>query len=275
MKYLLYLILISLLNSCITIKSETGGAKKNESKEIQRDSLILNSIKLIHFNKDSLTSCNEYKYLMQKYNSQFGTFVDSNIMSIENIGIYNIKKIGYATIFKIVLNNVLPAVVKKNNYLIVTNNNESLLLSIDTIILIKIFKNDKSFLIGGINKVRDKGYFVLYDFKKERNELQEIINSLNFCENGLPVFNSSLDCVSYKPFGLDAKNSDLYHDNILDLTFKGNILFYCQGLEYGIGRMDKKPIKKANIKIDIIFNMAKDSTLSFKVKSKNVCDALN
>ena len=93
MKYLLYLILISLLNSCITIKSETGGAKKNESKEIQRDSLILNSIKLIHFNKDSLTSCNEYKYLMQKYNSQFGTFVDSNIMSIENIGIYNIKKI--------------------------------------------------------------------------------------------------------------------------------------------------------------------------------------
>ena len=46
MKYLLYLILISLLNSCITIKSETGGAKKNESKEIQRDSLILNSIKL-------------------------------------------------------------------------------------------------------------------------------------------------------------------------------------------------------------------------------------
>ena len=39
--------------------------------------------------------------------------------------------------------------------------------------------------------------------------------------------------------------------------------------------MDKKPIKKANIKIDIIFNMAKDSTLSFKVKSKNVCDALN
>jgi hypothetical protein len=84
-----------------------------------------------------------------------------------------------------------------------------------------------------------------------RDGFDLIFNTSNdpSCSGSIPVYNSSLDCISYDPFGLKLEIADVNGDGINDLIFTGKVLFFCQGLETGYGRTDRKALKEKNIKI--------------------------
>jgi hypothetical protein len=119
------------------------------------------------------------------------------------------------------------------------------------LVFIKTSINDSTVLLAGIEKIKPKGFFLMYDYVRE-NKFKEILNTTDSCENGIPVFNNSIECTSYKPFMLTIKNVDINNDGILDINFSGQMASYCKGLETEYGRNDRLPISISKINFSLI-----------------------
>jgi hypothetical protein len=105
--------------------------------------------------------------------------------------------------------------------------------------------------------------------------LLEIVNSLNYCENGVPVFNNSTDCKSYKPFMLTFKNIDIDNDGILDINFSGEVASYCKGLETGYGRNNRTPVELKKINFSFILKSPKDNHFEYDFTLKDsICNLI-
>jgi hypothetical protein len=140
---------------------------------------------------------------------------------------------------------------------------------------IKIKNIDKTILVAGTYLIRGKGYFVIYKFTKI-NGFALIFDSSSdkYCNNGIAVYNSSLDCLSYDPFMLEFKNADVNNDGVMDLIFAGKALLFCEGLESGYGRKERKPLKEEQLQI--VFETVQDSdSLKWKLTDTSACKILN
>lgn len=102
----------------------------------------------------------------------------------------------------------------------------------------EIHRGEGSVYIGGyeINS-RNKSRFNIYDFRVD--------TVIKVFETKDVVYNNSLDCESYCNNGfLHAEFTDLNRDSIPDISFKGQVCFYCEGLESGYSRLDREPVHK-------------------------------
>jgi hypothetical protein len=95
-----------------------------------------------------------------------------------------------------------------------------------------------------------------------------------YCGNGIPVYNSSLDCICYEPFMLHFRNFDINNDGLNDLVFSGRVLSFCQGLETGYGRGDRQPLHRDSISISFLTYINKDS-LYWKLSDTSICKKIN
>jgi hypothetical protein len=239
----------------------------------------INERDIISFDKDSLTkSLTPNHYLIEKFNNEYKGLEDSDIVSIKLIDSVTIKKYGDVQIYNILLSDNLPRVFSKRNYLVVNAiKKEASLFLLDTLNFIKSSVEDTSVFLGGIEKINDKGFFILYDFV-QHNKFKAVLNSSDskYCVNGLPVFNNGVDCISYKPFMLTLKNIDINNDGVLDINFSGEIASYCKDLEVGFGRNDRNPLSLKKINFSFILQKSiADSLVYDFVASDSVCNKIN
>lgn len=173
------------------------------------------------------------------------------------------------------LSDDLPEVLPKRNYFVVGERNRlGTLFLLDSLIFIKTSCNDPSYLLAGVAKVKAFGYFKLYNFNTQ-NSFNEILNTMHYCGNGLPVFNNSLDCTSYYPAQFRFKNIGINHDGLLDIVISGTVASYCKGLETGYGRTDRRPISKRKLTICFRLRLGKTNQVNYQILNKEkVCDIL-
>lgn len=219
---------------------------------------------VISFEPDSLSKASNINhYLITKFDKDYEGLKDKDIVSFKLISTVTIKKFGGVQIYSIELSENLPEVFTKRNYLIVNSHKkQAALFLVDTLYFIKSFAQDKDVLLAGVEMVKSKGFYVLYDFMGD-NKFKEILNTLDYCEDGLPVFNSSIDCKSYVPFILTVKNTDINNDGLLDINFSGDIASYCKGLETGYGRNDRAPVELNKINFTFILKSLKDNHFKY------------
>ncbi len=233
------------------------------------------SVKTVKINPALLNDERLLKSMLIKSFDELKELKEADIMTVKLVEKKNIKNFGLAKIYKIVLSDKLPEVFPKTNYFIVgERNNLGALFLLDSLVFIKTSNNDLSYLLAGVAKVKAFGYFKIYNFKV-RDSFDEILNTLNCCENGLPIFNNSLDCISYSPAQFQFKNIDINHDGLLDIVFSGVVASYCKGLETGYGRGDRKPISKRKITICFCLKASITNKFAYELlNKKNACKIL-
>src|SRR5690606_35241802 len=94
--------------------------------------------------------------------------------------------------------------------------------------------------------------------------------AVEVCENGVPVMNADIDCISYSPFLLEFRNIDVNHDGVNDISFVGKVNYYCEGLEANIGRKDRQPLRSQNITITFLTS-SQDNIFSWRLKDSSIC----
>jgi hypothetical protein len=123
----------------------------------------------------------------------------------------------------------------------------------------------------GIQLSRAYGYANIYHLCED--SVVQVLSSVNLCDSGLPVRNSSLDCYSYEPYALKQDVRDLNNDGAVDFTYSGSLNSYCEGLEYGFGRLDRQPLKR--VPLNIVFEsryLAGDKRYFWQLSDTLVCD---
>lgn len=201
-----------------------------------------------------------------------------NPKDIKTISLYrrtSLNDLGETSIYSITFADELPEVAPKSAYLVFSSERkQAALLFLNDIYLIKLRDTDQNYLIAGRYDVRGKGYAMIYQLRQNK-QFDVVFNSHanGPCETGVPVYNASLDCISYDPFLLKFKNIDRDKDGLNDLVFNGTINSYCKGLEYNLGRNDRKPLSSQ--KVEIVFRAveAKDS-LSWQLTDTTICGKL-
>lgn len=196
------------------------------------------------------------EYLIRSFPTDFEGIKPKEISFNWSYKDINIVGLGRCKVYTILLSNTLPEIIGRKAYLVYDRKaHEAAILFLDTLAPIKIKKADTAMLIGGIFQNKGIGYFTVYTVKNDRkgHRLQEIFNSSDnkYCNGGIPVYNSNLDCMCYDPFMLHFNNIDINKDGLNDLTFSGSVLTFCKGLETGFGRNDRKPLRRN--RIDIVF----------------------
>lgn len=150
-------------------------------------------------------------------------------------------------LFNIKLSYKLPAVYDYFGVLVVDNKElKAYFLFLNSIEPIKIKISDTTSFFAG--RYKRKGYGVFKIFSFNGNRLQSIFTSGDY------VSNFSLDCISYENDDLKLENIDLNNDGLLDLRFTGIKNSYCEGLEEGYSREDRKPLKKEKIIIKYYYD---------------------
>lgn len=216
---------------------------------------------LVLFEPDSVAN---RSYIIRKFNKDIGELKASDISSIGIPASANIHNLGTIRMYRIVLSEALPEVFKKSCYLIVARDRKrAALLLLDTIILAKTSVHNDSALLGGVDIVKDHGFYKVYELIGI-DKLVEILNSRTCCKEPYPVFNNSIDCLSYSPFMLNLKKTDINNDGLLDINFSGRINSYCKGLETGYGRTDRKPISTKNISFSFLLQRNKANRFSYR-----------
>jgi hypothetical protein len=223
------------------------------------------------FNGNFSDKSNFCEALLKSFTSDLSEVKIVDFKTIEKLSPVSIKGIGEVEVYQVNLSDKLPSVVPKRFY-VINNKNKAVLLWIDTLRIIKVKKTDKEGFIGGLYKVKSKGYFIVY--KADNKELTPIFDtsSNRFCFNGIPIYNNSTDCISYSPFLFRLSQEDINKDGFLDICFTGRINQYCEGLEEGLGRDDILP-KKRN-KIKIVFLIDKTTQNSWYLKNDLICKKL-
>jgi len=259
---------IFLLFALLLSFSNTSDAFENIGRINRSDERPKTEIKTVNigFIKDG--DQKRLKSILIRYFTELKEVNDKDIVSVKLIDRKNIYNFGDSKIYEIILSDKLPEVFPKRNYLIVGNKNQlGALVLLDSLIFIKKVRKDDSCLLAGISKVKAYGYFKIYDFKKP-NAFIEKLNTMDNGENGLPVFNNALDCISYLPAQLHFKNIDVNNDGLLDIVFYGVVASYCKGLETGYGRVDRKPISKTKFTLSFRLKIDKNDNITYELLKK-------
>lgn len=158
--------------------------------------------------------------------------------------------LGVCQIYKLTLSPDLPEVIPDTLFLLLSRTTgKAALFPLATLRPFKLRPQDSTSLFGGTFMSKGKGFFNIYRYNGH-DGFELLFNTLDStnCPGSVPVYNSSLDCVSYDPFGLKLEVTDVNGDGINDLVFEGRVLFFCQGLETGYGRNDRKPLREKNVR---------------------------
>lgn len=256
-----------------TSKSITTQSKNDSSLN------IIDKRSFVDFDTSLLRNENGLKsFIIKNYSSELDAIRKEDITKIGDPITINVKNLGVVKIFPITFSDSLPEVAAKSAFLVADQSvKKAAMLYLDDLTPIKVRVDDEGFYLAGYYKVRSSGYFLVYKFSNGggRMALKKIFDSYEFgeCPNGVPVINSSLDCISYDPFKLRLSNKDVDGDGVLDMVFSGRVNTYCKGLESGRGRQDTRPVKSENV--DVIFqtNHVAD-TLSWKLTDTSICKRL-
>lgn len=211
-------------------------------------------------------------YLAQKYYSEI---TDSNFIEFlgtEYKSTALVENYGWTVISEInIRGKKLSTSTPKRCYLLYNKEkNEAIFLDFEKFYLIKRKASDKENMIGGIEKSKGVGYFLVYSFKD--SSLIKIFDSGVDIDDGaiaVPIFLNDGDCVKYDNDVLSFKNIDINNDGFLDFSFEGKIMFYCKPNEYGLGMDKRKLIREKKIKINYLFEDTLDKWLladSLKIK---------
>ena len=187
-----------------------------------------------------------------------------------------VDSFGLCSTYKIILSNDLPSVTPKKMYLLVNDTSKkAVLVPFEEIQPIKINKKDSFYFLAGTYLTRSKGYFIIYKYDNV-NGFKTIFNSLSdsSCPNGIAVYNSSLDCVSYQPFMLKFQNIDIDNDGNNDLVFSGKLMSYCEGLETGYGRNDREPKSISDLSIRFK-TIIQDNAITWKLLDTTLCKKIS
>ncbi len=265
MKNIIGIILLIACCGGITKRQPSLSAAKGDAQVKKTAPIRLNERQVIPFEPDSLHNySNASQYLLDKFNEDLGGLKASDINDIRLIDTSLIKDFGKAEIYKIKFSNLLPEVVMKNNYLVLNREKkQAALVFFDTLTLIKTSVKDFATLLGGVKKVKAKGFYIIYDYFSGEGVFKEILNTLDYPDEGLAVFNSSIDCVSYKPFMLSIRNVDINGDGLCDINFSGEVASFCKGLEMGYGRNDRNPLKVSRINFTYIAKQEMDTHIRY------------
>ena len=229
-------------------------------------------IKIIDFDNNKIV---QKDYIVAAFENSFEGINPNQIDSIKFVQTINIRDFGQSDLYKITISKELPEVVAKRAFLVVNKlEKKAALFFFNSYSTLKIRDADTSFFYGGTYTFRGKGYFYIYKLL-DKNTFQCIFNTLNgYCENGIPIYNKGLDCISYDPFELKVQNRDINNDGLLDLTFSGKINYYCDGLEKGIGREDRRPKYQKDLQIDFLVTDSM-SVFSWHLLNDSICNLVN
>lgn len=237
---------------------------------------LLDHRPLLDFDSSYFRNEESFKsYFVQSFSADLGSIDFKDVTEISMYRKSLVSDLGEVSIYSVTFSEELPVVAPKTAYLVYSHEKkQAALLFIDDIELIKLRDSDATNLIAGRFDVRGKGYAVVYKLHHNK-QFDLIFNSQETggCETGVPVYNASLDCISYDPFLMKFHNNDRNKDGLNDLIFTGTVNSYCKGLEYNIGRNDRKPLHSE--KVEIIFNayMINDS-LSWQLANTTICSKL-
>lgn len=233
--------------------------------------------KIVNFSwKNTREKSSLNQYFLTSFGDMFPDITVNDINKIDFIEDAILRNWGKTSIYKFELSHRLPETIYKNGILIISEQKaQAAIFFLDNFDLVKLKETDTAYLLAGIHIVKSKGYFYLYDFDGDQYfQCKFSTLSDRYCKNGIPVYNNSLDCVCYKPFGLVIKNNDVNHDGLLDLIFTGNVLSFCEGLENGYGREDRKPI--STFKLDIIFiTNQNNNEIAWGLQDSSFCSKIN
>lgn len=223
------------------------------------------------FNGNFSNKSNFCEALLKSFTSDLSELKIVDFKTIEKLSPAYIKGIGKVEVYQINLSDKLPSVIPKRCYVII-NKNKAVLLWMDTLRVIKVKRSDKEGFVGGMYKIKSKGYFIVY--KADNKSLTPIFDTSSdrFCPDGIPIYNNSTDCISYSPFLFRLSQKDINKDGLLDICFTGQVNQYCEGLESGLGRDDILPKKRSRVKI--IFLIDKTNQNFWYLKDDLVCKKL-
>jgi hypothetical protein len=191
--------------------------------------LYFSNTRLPVFDSDSMLNDEQIKKYCISYFS---------IGTVDSIKVALVEKFDSLVLYHYEIKGLLSTSYQ-GTLLINRNNHHGLFLPV---VDARLFKpNHNKLFIYGIQQYRTYGYFNVYSVCND--SIIQVLASENLCRDGLPVRNSSLDCNSYEPANLKLSIKDLNGDGAIDFIFFGVLNSYCQGLESGFGRLDKRPLK--------------------------------
>ncbi len=184
--------------------------------------------------------------ILSALQKELGHLDSTNLALSESVYHCKLQNIGDVKIYRgQTLNsksNFLPAMARQKFCFIQSKDGmHQAILFADSITFVKARKEDGSDFIGGyrINK-NGLSHFLIWNFAG--SQFSVMFESSDF------VYNYSLDCESYANNGyLIFSNEDLNGDGLLDLNFSGIRNSYCKGLEWGIGRGNRDPIRQDTV----------------------------
>jgi len=201
----------------------------------------------------------------------------SDIDRISKFQNENILTYGEVELMKVSLASSVPTVAYGEYVLLLgKKRSEAVLFPLADFQLIRVDEDSYGGLMAGTYTGRNFGHFTVYSYAGN-NKFECIFTSLSdkFCQDGLPTYNTSLECMSYHPFNLKFENKDINGDHLLDLVFSGEVFYFCEGLEVGIGRLDREPIRKEQVSFAFLGRAdVATKTFAWELANDNICDVL-
>ncbi|MCW3465168.1 hypothetical protein [Chitinophaga nivalis] len=249
-------------------KYEKGYQNKESVDPISRSEVVKFII------DDLNTDLTRKKKFLEAFPHLFNGLTPNDIKKITHFKKVLLKKWGETDIYNFELSENLPEVIDKKGILVVSKKRaQAAVFFLEHLRLVKLIESDTDYFIGGTHISKSKGYFYLYDF--DGLDFQSSFNTLSnqYCKNGIPIYNNSMDCISYQPFELQFQNIDINKDGLLDLSFSGNLLSFCKELEFGYGRKDRKPISVSQLNITFLANKSNDK-IGWVLSNNSPCNDL-
>ena len=174
--------------------------------------------------------------------------------------------------YEIIFSSDAPSITGPSQYILISRNTaKAVLLPFNDFKILDLSLAKKPLLIGGLLTSQGKGFYMIYRYN-DSTGFKLIFNTADdfTCGSSIPVYNSSTDCISYDPYLLHLNITDVNKDHIKDLVFTGKVLYFCKGLETGIGREDRKPLRQKNIKL-IFQTVINADNISWQLSDTSVC----
>lgn len=189
-----------------------------------------------------------------------------NLIIVKNQSI-DIDKYGSAFSYSVKLDGDFPTGIQKNFTLIISaKKREGSLFPLEILKPINVNKNGAKY-IGGIMPIRGKDFYINYIFKN--NEFILSMNTLGFCDYGIPIGIYTKECIEYKKNRLDIYFQDLNRDHIDDIIFSGVIEYYCKP-HFDRDESQREPIKRQNISIEFVSSKS-NLGIYWELKNKDIC----
>lgn len=183
----------------------------------------------------------------------------------------NVDKYGSASSYSVKLDGDFPTGIQKNYIVLISENKrEGSLFPLETLIPGKINTNGAKY-IGGVMPIRGKDFYINYTFSKNLFVLS--MNTLDFCDTGIPVGIHTAECVEYEKDRLDIYYRDLNGDQVDDIIFRGVVEYYCKP-RIDRDELQQKPMRRENILIEFLSDRKEGTGIRWQLKNISLCDKL-